>query len=67
MSYTDFKDEFMRLEICYLGPDTLEEEGAAEVRKWEGTLHEGSWRRYVNAGGCANNKSSWYLNGFCLN
>ena len=59
MAFDDFKTEFQRLEICYLGPDTLEagDDGdiADSCRKWEGRLMEGAWKRNVNAGGCANN------------
>ena len=52
MSFTDFSKEFQRLEICYLGPDTLVEGDD----KWEAKLMEGSWKKRVNAGGCANYK-----------
>lgn len=55
MCFDDFKTEFQRLEICYLGPDTLVE-GDDITAKWEGKLMEGAWRRRVNAGGCANYK-----------
>ena len=48
-----FQREFQRLEICYLGPDTLVESDDIGA-KWEGCLMEGSWKRRVNAGGCSN-------------
>ena len=58
MSFDDWVNEFQRVEICYLGPDTLldEDEGelADQLAKWEGNLNTGSWRRRVNAGGCRN-------------
>ena len=58
MSFDDFKANFTRLEICFLGPDTLldddDEDFAEYARRWEGELMEGSWRRFVNAGGCPN-------------
>ena len=58
MSYEDFIGNFQRLEICYLGPDTLQkgDSGAIvdDILRWETTLSEGSWRRRVNAGGCLN-------------
>jgi len=55
MSYQDFVDNFQRLEICYLGPDTLMlDDGDDEAHKWEGTLFEGGWKSRVNAGGCRN-------------
>ena len=53
MSYEDFKTEFQRLEVCYLGPDTLAE-GDEVKPKFEGALMEGAWKRNVNSGGCAN-------------
>ena len=60
MAFNDWATNFGRLEICYLGRDSLasgdevDEESAAEIYKWEGTLLEGSWKSRVNAGGCAN-------------
>ena len=58
MSFEDWKTEFQRCEICYLGPDTLLEEDDGTMVQvlsmWEGDLHEGSWRKRVNAGGCRN-------------
>ena len=57
MSFRDFVSNFQRLEICYLGPDTLaldDDEADSEAHKWEGTLFEGGWKRRVNAGGCRN-------------
>jgi len=54
MSFRDFVDNFQRLEICYLGPDSWSED-EERPHKWEGTLFEGGWKRRVNAGGCRNN------------
>lgn len=55
MSFKDFTANFGRLEICFLGPDSLgDQEDESEKRKWEGCLFEGAWRRRVNAGGCSN-------------
>jgi len=66
MSYEDFKDNFQKLEICYLGPDTLLDEDEGEyadwARRWEGQLLEGSWRRFVNAGGCPNFPKTFWTN-----
>merc|ERR1712004_242295 len=65
MTFDDFKDNFQRCEICYLGPDSevegLEEGAEDQINKWESTLCEGSWMRNVNAGGCKN-YSSFYTN-----
>jgi len=63
MSFRDFTDNFQRLDICYLGPDSLSHDKADRV-KWEGTLFEGSWRRHVNAGGCRNYLCLYSFN-FC--
>jgi len=62
MSFEDFVSNFQRLEICYLGPDTLavandDEEEDPDKHKWEGNLFEGGWKRRVNAGGCRNNRT----------
>ena len=58
MSFKDFSDEYEKLEICHLGPDTLQDpdegDAADDERKWEGTVCDGSWKRRVNAGGCRN-------------
>ena len=51
MSFKDFVSNYQRLEICFLGPDSLSE---VEGRGWEGSLFEGGWKRRVNAGGCRN-------------
>jgi len=60
MSFDDFVSNFQRLEICYLGPDTLaiateDDDDDPDQHKWEGSLFEGGWKRRVNAGGCRNN------------
>jgi calpain len=62
MSYTDFLSNFQRLEICYLGPDSLKAAEGQTEHKWEGTLFEGGWKRRVNAGGCRNYPSTFWTN-----
>ena len=58
---------FEKLEICYLGPDSLaEKERRAGKKKWEGILFEGSWRKRVNAGGCRNYICVWCSGGVVL-
>jgi len=59
MSFEDFVSNFQRLEICYLGPDTLaiandDDDDDPDRHKWEGSLFEGGWKQRVNAGGCRN-------------
>lgn len=57
MSFKDFSSNYERLEICFLGPDSLADfEEKKGTRKWEGCLFEGAWHRRVNAGGCSNFK-----------
>ena len=62
MSFKDFSSNYQRLEICFLGPDSLAEvEEQKGTRKWEGSLFEGAWHRRVNAGGCSNYKGKLLL------
>ena len=51
MSYDDFQNNFGKLEICNLGPDS-ETEGYK--KRWEGTEEHGAFVRRVSAGGCRN-------------
>ena len=52
MTFTDFHQNFQRMEICYLGPDSMLPEQVEN--NWECKLMEGAWKRNVNAGGCRN-------------
>ena len=55
MSFQDWQDNFQKLEICNLGPDSLDDEEAAQGKKrWEATAEVGEWIPRVNAGGCRN-------------
>src|SRR6218665_626306 len=55
MSYDDFVTNFSLLEMCMTHPavETLSLNPGSKIR-WEITSHEGSWKKYVNAGGCSN-------------
>ncbi|XP_053552965.1 calpain-8-like [Bombina bombina] len=59
MSFTDFLQEYSRLEICNLSPDTLT---SKEQHKWEVTLFNGSWTRGSTAGGCQNYPNTYWTN-----
>jgi calpain, invertebrate len=64
MSYPDFIKNFEKLEICYLGPQSMsgEELKGSSKRRWEMCVETGAWKRKLNAGGCRN-----YLNTFWTN
>lgn len=55
MSFDDFVTNFSQVEMCLTVPafDAMSMSTESN-RQWEMTSHEGSWRKYVNAGGCAN-------------
>ncbi|CAG2100227.1 unnamed protein product [Medioppia subpectinata] len=59
ISFTDFKNNFTRLEICNLSPDSL---GEDNKRHWEVSYFEGSWVRGISAGGCRNHLQTFHLN-----
>ncbi|KTG44426.1 hypothetical protein cypCar_00026265 [Cyprinus carpio] len=52
MAYSDFIQQFSRLEICNLTPDTLSSE---DVSRWNYNQFEGDWKVGATAGGCRNN------------
>ncbi len=54
MSFQDFKDNYHKLEICNLGPDSLDEADLGDKKKWEVNIQHADWKRRVNAGGCRN-------------
>ncbi|XP_052447129.1 calpain-2 catalytic subunit-like [Carassius gibelio] len=59
MAYSDFIQQFSKLEICNLTPDTLSSEDAS---RWNYSQFEGNWRVGSTAGGCRNNPAT-----FCSN
>jgi len=59
MSYNDFIANYQKVEICNLGPDSLLVD---HKRKWECTMHDGSWKAKVNAGGCRNFLDTFWTN-----
>ncbi|KAJ8246193.1 hypothetical protein GJAV_G00264730 [Gymnothorax javanicus] len=59
MSYSDFLQQYSKLEICNLTPDTLT---SAAVGRWSHCQFDGTWRVGSTAGGCRN-----YPATFCSN
>ncbi|RUS84595.1 hypothetical protein EGW08_007622 [Elysia chlorotica] len=62
MSFQDFTSNFQKLEICNLGPDSLDEEDLSNKKKWECHKENGSWIKRVNAGGCRNYLETFWTN-----
>lgn len=64
MSERDFLREFHFLEICNLGPDSLDQEVLSDTskKKWEVSIFEGSWVRGATAGGCRNYLDTFWVN-----
>ncbi|XP_056021327.1 calpain-B-like isoform X20 [Ostrea edulis] len=62
MSFDDFRGNFEKLEICNLGPDSLEEDELDGKKRWEGHTENGEWIPRVNAGGCRNYLDTFWTN-----
>ncbi|XP_037500849.1 LOW QUALITY PROTEIN: calpain-A-like [Rhipicephalus sanguineus] len=64
MSERDFMREFHFLEICNLGPDSLDQDVLTDTskKKWEVSVFEGSWVRGATAGGCRNYLDTFWVN-----
>uniref|UniRef100_A0A673H859 Calpain 2 n=1 Tax=Sinocyclocheilus rhinocerous TaxID=307959 RepID=A0A673H859_9TELE len=59
MAYSDFIQQFSRLDICNQTPDAL---SSATVSRWNYSQFEGDWRVGSTAGGCKKNEAT-----FCSN
>ncbi|XP_048038827.1 calpain-2 catalytic subunit-like [Megalobrama amblycephala] len=59
MAYSDFIQQFSKLEICNLTPDSLSSDS---VSHWNYNQFEGNWRVGSTAGGCRSNQAT-----FCSN
>uniref|UniRef100_A0A4W4HR96 Calpain 8 n=1 Tax=Electrophorus electricus TaxID=8005 RepID=A0A4W4HR96_ELEEL len=59
MAYSEFLQQYSKLEICNLTPDTLSSDS---VGRWSFHQFEGTWRVGCTAGGCRNNPAT-----FCSN
>ncbi|XP_055880800.1 calpain-B-like isoform X2 [Biomphalaria glabrata] len=62
MSFQDFTANFQKLEICNLGPDSLDEEDLSNKKKWECYKEHDAWIKRVNAGGCRNSLDTFWTN-----
>ncbi|CAH8465497.1 unnamed protein product [Heterobilharzia americana] len=63
MSYEDFVTCFSRVEVCHLGLESLEyDQDFRGKRRLDEAIFSGQWQRNVNAGGCINNRSTYWTN-----
>ncbi|XP_004536305.1 calpain-B [Ceratitis capitata] len=63
MPFQEFLNNFDRVEICNLSPDSLtEEQEDSGKRKWEMKMFEGEWTANVTAGGCRNFLETFWHN-----
>ncbi|XP_055380827.1 calpain-A-like [Condylostylus longicornis] len=63
MSFQDFVNNFDRVEICNLSPDSLTDEQRHDgKRRWEMSVFEGEWTPGVTAGGCRNFLETFWHN-----
>ncbi|XP_055947556.1 calpain-A-like isoform X5 [Argiope bruennichi] len=64
ISYKDFMENFHRVEICNLNPDSLDDEPLTKSskKKWEMSMFEGSWVKNCTAGGCRNFIDTFWMN-----
>lgn len=55
MSYEDFVANFSQVEMCMtvFAFENMRMSVGNKIQ-WQMTSHEGSWKKYVNAGGCRN-------------
>ncbi|GIY53238.1 calpain-B [Caerostris extrusa] len=63
ISYKDFMENFHRVEICNLNPDSLDDEPLTKSskKKWEMSMYEGSWVKNCTAGGCRNTHKHFHF------
>ena len=59
MTFDDFQKNFTKIEMCMLSPDSA---GSLEKKKWETKMFQGTWQKYLTAGGCRNFPDTFYLN-----
>uniref|UniRef100_A0A9J7XZD6 Zgc:162184 n=2 Tax=Cyprinus carpio TaxID=7962 RepID=A0A9J7XZD6_CYPCA len=59
MSMEDFSKNFEEIDICCLSPDFLD---SSSKCSWATTCYNGSWESGTTAGGCINNKDSFWTN-----
>nr|XP_023680698.1 calpain-9 [Paramormyrops kingsleyae] len=59
MEFNDFKNNYDRVEICNLTPDSLSD---STKKKWEVKVFEGNWIRGSTAGGCRNYIDTFWTN-----
>lgn len=63
MSIADFQKFFTKLEVCHLGHESLESGMSVHGKKrLEETVFLGNWQKNVSAGGCANNRDTFWTN-----
>ncbi|KAL5965764.1 Calpain-A [Taenia solium] len=62
MCYDDFVNEFEKIEMCALGPQSLNMDESCKKVAFEMTLEHGGWQPGVNAGGCRNFLETFWTN-----
>ncbi|XP_076441733.1 calpain-9-like isoform X2 [Babylonia areolata] len=62
MSFQDFTQEFQKLEICNLSPDSLDEMDLSNKKRWDVHKEHSSWVKRVSAGGCRNFLDTFWIN-----
>ncbi|KAL7061897.1 hypothetical protein AAHC03_01201 [Spirometra sp. Aus1] len=62
MCYDDFVREFEKLEICHLGPQSLDSGPGSDRITFQMTVEHGTWQPGVNAGGCRNFLDTFWTN-----
>ncbi|CAH8530440.1 unnamed protein product [Dicrocoelium dendriticum] len=62
MSFQDFVNNYEKLEMCHLGPQSVGGLSDVTGRKWEMCIERGSWKSRVSAGGCRNFLDTFWIN-----